>query len=246
MRLRVATWNVHSCVGTDGRYDPLRTADALNALDADVIGLQEVDWRQRAGDAPQEDQLGVIADELGMYSIAGPNLADHRGDYGNALLTRLPIIHAERVDLAHTGREPRGAIDARLYHEGRTVHAFVTHLGLSRGERKAQADALRARVDASPPAEIRLLIGDVNEWFPFRTVSRTLHPGCFPAEFHARSFPGVLPVFSLDRIYASPAPDEASVRAVRTALTRRASDHLPVVADLAWADQSARPAPPAP
>ena len=40
-RLRVATYNVHACVGTDGRHDPDRVASVITELDADIVALQE-------------------------------------------------------------------------------------------------------------------------------------------------------------------------------------------------------------
>lgn len=232
MRLRVVSWNIHACVGTDGRYDPQRIADVLAALDADIIGLQEVDWRRDPFEGA--DQFFHIARALEMNPIEGPTLHDHAGRYGNGLLTRLPVRSASRIDLAHPRREPRGAIDAALDAQGREVRAMVTHLGLASRERRRQIALIRDALREKPEGQVRLLLGDMNEWLPRKTAARVLTPDCFEAEFGAKSFPSFFPLFALDRIFADPAPSVGAVRADRSAMARVASDHLPIVADLEW------------
>ncbi|MCC5785351.1 MAG: endonuclease/exonuclease/phosphatase family protein [Phycisphaerales bacterium] len=232
VRLRIVSWNIHACVGTDRRYDPQRVAEVLADIDADIIGLQEVDWRR--DDFEGADQFFHIARALDMMPIEGPTLHDHDGRYGNGLLTRLPVLSASKLDLAHPRREPRGAIDAKLEKQGREIRAMVTHLGLASRERRRQIALIRDAVREKPEGQIRLLMGDMNEWLPRRTAARVLTPDCFESEFGARSFPSFFPLFSLDRIFADPAPSVAEVRADRTAKARLASDHLPIVADLEW------------
>jgi endonuclease/exonuclease/phosphatase family metal-dependent hydrolase len=232
VRCRVVTWNIHSCLGADGRYDPRRTADVLEALDADVIGLQEVDWRS----PPHRDvdQFTFLASELGMRSIAGPNLEDHLGAYGNGLLTKLPIVEHECVRFeAHAGKEPRGAIIARLDLGGRFVDVYVTHLGLTRGERRAQIRALKRSI-AARRSTARVLLGDINEWGHRLFVRRAFTPRPFARMLTGRTFPSRLPIFCLDWVFVDPAPRSHSVHIVRTREARSASDHLPLVVDLEW------------
>ena len=142
VRCRVATWNIHGCVGTDGRYDPARVAAVLAGLDADIIGLQEVDWRHPMPGGVEV--LDFLGETLGMHAVEGPNLHDHRGRYGNGLLTRLDVEDYRLHSLAYGGREPRGAIDATLALDGGRVRVLVTHLGLKFRERRAQVRTLRA------------------------------------------------------------------------------------------------------
>lgn len=233
MRLRIATWNLHGCVGTDGRHDPARSRDVLAALDADFIGLQEVDARRAHPDAP--DPLAYLAEALGMHPIAGPNLRDERGEYGNGLLSRLAPAAVARLDLSVPGVEPRGAIDARFEHGGRSLRVLATHLGLSHGERAVQRAWIRAHLEGDDVAsDATLLVGDLNEWRPRRIERERLCPEPFPVGSRARSFPSRAPVVALDRILARPRPARFEARAVRTPLARRASDHLPVVAEVEW------------
>lgn len=233
MRLRVVTWNVHSWIGTDRREDVARIARVLEGLDADVIGLQEVD--SRAAHPTQPDPLERIAAQLGMTALAGPNLADDRGEYGNGLLTRLPVATFDRVDLSEIGREPRGAIDATLEHGSAPVRVIVTHFGLDRAERRAQAHRLAARLQDSPePGGVRVLLGDLNEWRPWVRPDRRLIPDQFDHGFSARSFPARLPILRLDRIFVSPRPDASRLHVEGGALARRASDHLPLILDAEW------------
>lgn len=232
MRLRLVSWNIHSCVGTDKRYDPGRIASVLAGLEADVIGLQEVDWR-----TPQYegvDQLAYFARMLGMTAIAGPNLCDHRGEFGNALLTRLAVEEIKHLDLAQPGREPRGCIDARLCHEGQTIRAMVTHLGLRRFERGAQLNQIAKYLDASEPTTVRCLLADINEWLPPLLKSSPHVSRHFESVCTSRTFPAKSPAFALDRILLSPRPDDINYAPCRTALCRLASDHLPLVVDARW------------
>ena len=233
MRLRAVSWNVHSWVGTDRREDPERVADVLARLQADVVGLQEVDWRTSR---PQDrDPLELVAQRVGMTAIAGPNLVDHRGEYGNGLLTRLPVEAVDRFDLSQPGREPRGAIDARLRHGERSVRVLVTHLGLDRVERRSQLRRLAERLaPAKEPEEFRVLLGDLNEWLPWRRSHAPLLTHHFARSYSARSFPTRLPLLHLDRIFVAPAPRLARLQVHREGIARRASDHLPLVLDAEW------------
>ena len=108
MRLVVATYNVHRCVGRDGRFDPERTLAVLRELDADAIALQELQW-QPAGALHLLEELAL---KLGYVALAGPTLLRGDGHYGNAVLTRLAVHEADSVDLSVRGREPRGAASA--------------------------------------------------------------------------------------------------------------------------------------
>lgn len=159
MRLVVATYNVHGCVGRDGRFDPGRTLEVLRGLDADVIALQELRWR------PEEalHLLAEFGERLGYAALAGPTLMRPDGHFGNAILTRLAVRDVARVDLGVSGREPRGALDVRLDSGGAMLRVVATHLGLRPGERRLQARRLLDRI--GDPRMPVVLMGDLNEWF---------------------------------------------------------------------------------
>ena len=131
----------HPPVRRDGRRrDPERVAAVLREIDADVIGLQEVD--ARPGATSDSMQMQYLASALGLHAVAGPTIVRHDGHYGNALLTRRPVLDVRRVDLTVYRREPRAAIDADLDIDGAVVRVIVTHLGLLPGERRIQVRRL--------------------------------------------------------------------------------------------------------
>lgn len=244
--MRLVTWNIHGAVGTDRRHDLGRIAEVLAELDADIVGLQEVDWRRAA--RSDHDPLELLADELGMQPVAGPNLHDHAGGFGNGLLVRGSVLEDRRIDLAAPGREPRGAIDVDLLVRDRRVRTIVTHLGLGRIERRRQLRQLHAGLDTPPETartpDVIAILADLNEWIPLprrRDILRRFH---LPIMIGGRSFPSRLPMFSLDRILLAPAELTVRGHVVRTPLARVASDHLPVLADVQCHDDGADPGSP--
>ena len=222
----VASYNVHRCIGTDGRHDPARIARVLRELDADVIGLQEVTSR-----ADGVDQLVHLARAGGFEAVAAPTWRNARGQWGNGLLTRHPILGVDRIDLSVDGREPRGALDVRLGIGADVVRVVVTHLGLHRGDRRAQVARLLDVLDGDDGFVV--LLGDLNEWLPRGGCLAALHAH-FGSTAGARSFPSRRPVLRLDRIWARPHGAMGPIVAHRTPLARVASDHLPVRATIAW------------
>lgn len=230
--LVVATYNVHSCVGVDRRYDPDRTAAVLCELGADIIGLQEIDPRPRRDG--QLDQRAHFAAATGLTAVPGGDRERARGRFGNVLLTRFPVRAVRHIDLSVATYEPRGAIDAELLVEGRWLRVVVTHLGLRAGERRQQIERLLDALAAVPStAEATLIIGDLNEWRGrgggLSMLDRRI--GRAPAR---PTFPAWLPVLPLDRIYAGGAASLRAVSVHRSRLARVASDHLPLRAAVAF------------
>jgi len=223
-RLTVATYNVHGCVGSDGRFDAERTARVLDELDADLIALQEVESFPVDGVLVLE----FLAARTGLTPLAGPTMLRRGRHYGNALLTRLPVASERRIDLSVAGREPRGAIDARLAWNERTLQAVATHLGLAPRERRQQVERLLGALETSA-ADFALLLGDFNECALWGRPSRRLRR-YFSATPGPRTYPARCPLLPLDRIWARPRSALSGVRAHDSALARRASDHLPLVA----------------
>ena len=227
-RLRIASYNIHECVGGDGRRDPERVALVLRELDADVIGLQEVD--ARLGITRTSMQMQYLANTLRLHAVSGPTRQRGSGHYGNALLTRRPVLNVRHVDLTVYRREPRGAIDADLDVDGAVVRVIVTHLGLLPGERRTQVRRL-LDILGQPRSDVVILLGDINEWFAVGRPLRWLHARLGRTAGVA-SFPAARPVFALDRIWVHPRPALLSVAAHTSPAARTASDHLPVMADV--------------
>src|SRR6478672_3088814 len=133
MRLRVVTWNVHGCVGIDRVFDPHRTAAALGTLQPDVALLQEVG--DNTGVHPPIDQASHLANELGLTCAVGITLRASEHGYGNATLTRLPVLDSESVDLSYVGREPRLCLRVVVGRDGLRLTTLNVHLGLGADER---------------------------------------------------------------------------------------------------------------
>jgi len=225
--IRVATYNVHGFIGRDGRRDLARVAQVITSLECLAVGLQEVDSRGAASTVCE------LENRTEMRAIAGPTIVESDGDYGNVLLTNSRVLDSERHELTVPGREPRGAIVARLQTvEGGIFSMIITHLGLRRRERRWQAAQLLDICDSAGTREPQVVAGDFNEWNPrgpaIRLLRETLGtPRAVP------SFPAWRPLFALDRIWVRPDGMAHNLYAVATDLTRTASDHLPVVAELA-------------
>lgn len=193
-------------------------------LDADVVGLQEVD--SCPGAEGGLDQLEALARKSGLAPVAGPTLRHHGGHMGNGVLTRLPIASHRLLDLSVPGREPRGAIDVTLLAGAGRVRVLVTHFGLRGTERRAQCIRLVGALDDREEA-LTVLLGDLNEWAP-RGRSLRLLGRRLPGSGSVRTFPAFWPVLPLDRIVVAPASALRSVTAHAGRLARVASDHLPL------------------
>ncbi len=225
-RLRVASYNIHRCMGADGVRSPERIADVIRELDADIVALQEVE--SRMGMDADAHQLNYLAQVTGFVAVAGPTVLRPDSHYGNALLTRLPVLAVRRLDLSVRGFEPRGALDVDLDAGGEPLRIISTHLGLRHRERREQVARLLGVLEQHTDRRL-LLLGDINEWVPgSRTLGR-LHArlGQSPAP---RTYPARRPLFALDRVWASPREIIADLARHDTALARVASDHLPVTA----------------
>jgi len=245
---RIMTYNVHSCRGTDGRLDVGRVAAVIAQSKPDIVALQEVDVRRtRTGGV---DQAHAIAERLGMHFHFNAALQVAEEQYGDALLTALPMrmvksgalpnlrkvqVRGRKIEL-----EDRGALWAEIEVEGRPLQVINTHLGLVPLEQKAQSETLLGPhwLGASPDPVI--LLGDFNatpryacyKRFATRlSDARRLAPG----KPGAPTFPSRLPIMRLDHVFVSDDVTVDGIHAPDTALAKVASDHLPLVMDFGFA-----------
>ena len=226
---RVATYNVHGCVGTDGRHDPNRISAVIAELDADVVALQEFTY---PASVAIETRTPVVLTTLDRYECAlGPARQNTTHCFGNALLTRHPIIEVHRLDLSMERREPRAALAATIDVGGTMVHVLAAHLGLRVHERRFQVRQILEYLE-SVKNTVVVVLGDFNDWLPGRSVVHVLdHRLGRPSR--SRSFPSRWPIASLDRIWVHPRHALIGLWTHKTPTARMASDHLPVVADVA-------------
>lgn len=232
----IASYNVHGCVGTDGVSDAERVASVISDLQADVVGLQEVDCRHH--DTDGTDQLSRLTAVTGLRAIPGPTIRGHDGFYGNAILTRHSVVDVIQTSLSYRRREPRGMTDAILRVGNVTVRVVVTHFGLQARERRHQVDVVlrilqsQQNAPAPPrPFDVMVLLGDFNEWRPNSITLARLHDA-FGRTSAVRTFPSRFPLFALDRIWVLPRKALVRTAATKTKVARMASDHLPLRATL--------------
>jgi endonuclease/exonuclease/phosphatase family metal-dependent hydrolase len=240
--VRVVTYNIHSCVGVDRRYDPSRISAVLGEIDADIACLQEVAASRRS--ERHADQWAYLGVATGCLVVTGTGICQPRLRFGNAILSRFPVLAARLIDLTVAGHEPRGAIDADLLIGERVLRVIATHFGLHAAERRQQANHLMAALREPVPANRReahavLLMGDLNEWRGRRGAIRSLDRSLGPSAA-APTFPSWMPVLALDRIYADGPAVLSDVGVYRSPLARLASDHLPLVGRLCWSSRDLR------
>lgn len=236
---RVMTFNMRHGRGMDDRIDLERIAEVIRDSKADVVALNEVDRNtRRCGGVDQAQLLGGLLDMEAVYS---PSIEYQGGQYGNALLTRLPVRSARVHALPDLGPEDRTLLHAELEWGEGSLHVLVTHLGLYHEEQRAQVKAI-ARVvnDLNGPT---ILAGDFNfdsevsdllkilpktmrDAWTWQQVQGLVVAG--PEE--GWTFPSDRPRKRIDYILFS---DDLQVKAPFVTIKSLASDHLPLVGTLA-------------
>ena len=212
----------------------------------------------RHGDWPTQPHYEYLAEDTAFHVAYGQNLVHQHGDHGNVLLSRFPILEVENLDISDHPLEKRGLLHCVLDLHGVALHCVVVHFGLFAASRRRQNQALVERIRDHVPVGTPLLIaGDFNDWhnrlnrqlydaLEVREVFdeyqppglwRSLIPQLPPAPWAARrirparSFPSVLPMLRMDRIYQRGfCVHKAEI--LRGLPWRNLSDHLPLLTDL--------------
>ena len=247
-RLRVATYNIHKGVrgvGARRRLEIHNLGRAVQALDADLVFLQEVRlFNARAARQfdytnfgwPQQGQAEYLAPE-GYDAAYRTNAVTRGGEHGNALLSRWPIGGIGHHDVSDHRFEQRGLLYVPVAWNGSTLHAVVVHFGLVHSSRMRQVRRLAEFIERSvPPNEMLIVAGDFNDWnerldAPMRDIGLIRARQALQSPVLSMTFPSLAPLFALDRFY---------VRGLRCRLMwvprgktwSRMSDHLPLVAEL--------------
>jgi endonuclease/exonuclease/phosphatase family metal-dependent hydrolase len=240
-RLRVATYNVHGCVGMDRRRSESRIAEVIASMSADIVGLQELDLgRPRSSHA---DQAALIAAQLGWKYHFHPAMRSGDEQYGNAIVSRFPIALKRADEMPGVApwycREKRIAIWIQAETDLGWVHVINSHFGLGRNERQLQAQLLvgptwLGSIATDEPA---ILLGDFNSVRSSRAHRlivghlRDVRTLVLP-ERAFRTFPTRLPSLAVDHIFVNAALHPTLLSVHRTPLARLASDHFPLVCEL--------------
>ena len=235
------TYNVHSCRGTDGQISTDRIADVIAQFAPDVVALQELDLgRARSGGL---DQTRAIAARVEMDSHFHAALRIAEEEYGDAILSKHPMRLVRAGALPGVERqiidETRGALWVEIRVGDVPVQVLNTHFGLGRAERRVQAMALLGPewIGAAMAAGPTIVCGDLNS--PSGRVVHSLFTArlrdaqlASPAGRSRKTFATALPFLCLDYVFVSPGIEVLHTEVPRTKLTRVASDHFPLVADL--------------
>jgi endonuclease/exonuclease/phosphatase family metal-dependent hydrolase len=241
-KLRVATYNVHGCVGVDRQRSEARIAEVIAQLSVDIIGLQELDFSRRR--SAGVDQTRMIAEQLGWHSYFHPAMRRDDEHYGNAVLSRYPLTFRRAVELPGTApffcRENRAAIEMNVETNLGIVHVINTHLGLGMRERLLQAQLFasaewQAAIAGDAPL---ILLGDFNSLpgsRPHRALAQSLRDAreLVQTMRPIRTFPTWFPALAVDHIFVNAALQPLSLTVHRSPVARIASDHFPLVAELA-------------
>ena len=243
MRFTVATYNIHKGFTQFSRRMVIHEVrERLHGMSADILFLQEVlgihyRHQHRYHEWPGKPQHEFIAGEMWNEVAYGKNAVYRDGHHGNALLSRYPIIGHENQDISAHLFESRGLLhcEIRLAPKAPVLHCINVHLGLFERGRQWQIGALVERIKATVPRTAPLIIaGDFNDWR--RKGDRLLTDALGLAEVFetvkgrpARTFPSVLPMFRLDRIYAR-GLDIVDARVHYASPGHRMSDHAALAA----------------
>lgn len=242
--IRLATYNVHGCVGTDGQLAPERIVDVLAEAAPDIIALQELDvGRARSG---LQDQAREIARGLAMEWDFHAALRVDEEQYGNAILSRYPLrrMRAEALPQRRwCSAETRGALWVEITIDGQIVQVITTHLGLAGGERLRQVDALLGPdwLGAAAARGPTVLCGDMNAptWSrPYRRTARRLNDAARAVRRRPRAtFPSRFPLLRLDYVFTTQDIRALAADVPRSPTATLASDHLPLVVDFEFASE---------
>ncbi|MGW2035492.1 endonuclease/exonuclease/phosphatase family protein [Streptomyces sp. NPDC001811] len=240
--LRVATYNIHAGAGEDGVFDLDRTAAAIRDLDADVIGLEEVDvhWGARSGFT---DEARELAGRLGMrvffapiYDLPPATPGAQRRQYGVAVLSREPVRGAWNHEITRLSTQTPdpvpapapGFAEVTVGVRGVLVHVYATHLDYRADPsvRRAQVDDMLGVLAADRGPKV--LLGDFNAEPGAPELARLWGPLADAAPGGGKTYPAADPVRRIDVVTVSP---DVTVTGTHESGTT-ASDHRPVVADL--------------
>ena len=234
--LRVLCYNIHYGQGNDGQYDLERLAAVIKQANPDLVALQEVDVHvKRSGRVHQAQKLAELT---GMAVRFGPTQHYEGGLFGNAVLTRLPILNVVIQPLPYTEATaeqvtyPRGFIAITVRDPAGNPLRFVsTHFQHNLAEdRLSEAKALNEHLtDGTIPT---ILAGDMNAVPNSEPIAELLKVWSHAMEEPAApSAPSKIPTSRIDYVFFQPA---AAFRVTHAEVIAdaMASDHRPVLAVL--------------
>jgi endonuclease/exonuclease/phosphatase family metal-dependent hydrolase len=242
--IKILTYNIHKGFSTSNlRFILHDIKDSLRSVDADMVFLQEIQGERtisnnRFDDWPNNKQFEFLADEVWDHHAYGKNAIYKSGHHGNAILSKYPFIRWENIDVSIMRSASRSLLHGTIQIPGTEdrIHVICVHLGLFGRERDRQLATLAKRIKSHIPTDDPLIIaGDFNDWLG--RAERHLHNDLGVKEVfknsrgsYARTFPAMLPVLSMDRIYYR-GFDVINCKCLQGQPWSRLSDHTPLLAE---------------
>lgn len=242
--IKVLTYNIHKGFSTSNlRFILHDIKKSLQLVDADVLLLQEIHGERiisnnRFDDWPNNRQFEFLADQVWSHHAYGKNAIYKSGHHGNAILSKYPFIQWENIDVSFMRSASRSLLHGivQLPWLEKKLHLICVHLGLFGRERAAQLSILARRIASQVPADEPLIIaGDFNDWRGH--AENYLHQDLGVSEVfkstrgaYARTFPALMPLLSMDRIYFR-GMDTIHCQRLQDQPWNRLSDHTPLLAE---------------
>lgn len=242
--MKIVTYNIHRAIGIDRRFRPERIIHILNEINPDVVLLQEVDEG-----VPRSRELNLakeIADACGFpYYALGHNVSLRKGYYGNATLSKYPIMKERNINLTIDNKKRRGCqhttLSVQIKNIKMELDVFNLHLGLSAKERQKQAGLLfhsqeYKKIEEGMPC---IVAGDFNDWrsllraffvegMGFKCATdKTSKKG----KVAIKTFPSFAPNGGLDRVYYKGKIKLQNASRYKKKIAKVASDHLPIIVE---------------
>ncbi len=222
--LRVTTWNIEAALSASLE----EIAAELEAMQTDIVALQEVDVRVRR--TGLRDQPVVLAAALGFHYVFAASIKWDGGDYGLAVLSRWPLVDVRRHRVDNPGAgEPRIVLEVTVCAGGRSLRLFNHHADVGARSRAAGLAELRALVRPAVGQGV-LVLGDFNDG-PETTGVRALTEAGL-VDLGAERNVNTAASGRIDYLFVD--PPLARVTSRTQVWTTRNSDHHALMADLDW------------
>lgn len=242
MKLRVMTYNIHKGFSTGGfKYVLRMIKEALQTTSADVVLLQEVVGHHNKSEEknwPLESQFEYLADQLWSHYSYSKNAVFSQFHYGNAILSRFPIVQEKHTNMTTNRFEQRGLLHCEIEvdHHKHRIHLYNVHLDLLKRGRRIQYQKIASQIAADvADSEKFIMAGDFNDWtgelnnmFISELGMEEAHTKLFKNP--ARSFPSFFPVLTLDRVYSKNL-NILNCRPLIGQPWKKLSDHIPLIVE---------------
>lgn len=240
-KVRIMTYNVHSCIGMDGKLAPERIARVIARYSPDIVALQELDVNRSR--TKKVDQADTVARYLGMQMHFHGSMQLQKERFGDAILTQHPmrLVKANNLPISpyKPNSEPRGALWVAIDILGHEIQLINTHLSLRSQERRAQVQSLLSHEWLGHPdcRSPTILCGDFNarpsspEW---KKLDKRLADAQVRLANHRpqKTFFSRFPTTRIDHIFIDKSIEPLAIYTPDNALVKVASDHLPLIIDI--------------